>query len=91
MPSTAWPATTGVATASTEPSTLHTRKEPSSAACGRANPPILRRVAKDSGRRSSGAWVVWYSACHAVISMLMERAPTFQPETGTGAGEETTP
>ncbi len=69
--STTRPASTGIATASTAPTTLTTRNAESRRRCGRANAAIRRSVALDNRRRSWGSWPAWYIACQATISMLI--------------------
>ncbi len=69
--STTRPASTGVATASTAPTTLSARNTASRRRCGRAKPAMRRSVAAENGRVSSRACIAWYSECHACISMLI--------------------
>ena len=75
MASTTRPASTGVATASTAPTTLTARNAVSRLRCGRAKAPMRRSVAIENGRFSSWAWAAWYIDCHATISMLMRAPP----------------
>jgi hypothetical protein len=65
------PASTGVATASTAPTTLSTRNTASRRRCGRAKPAMRRSVERENGRVSSWACIAWYSEFHACISMLI--------------------
>jgi hypothetical protein len=53
------PASTGVATASTAPTTLNARNPVSLARCGRAKPRMRRNVARENGLRSSCAFIAW--------------------------------
>jgi hypothetical protein len=69
--STTRPASTGVATASTAPTTLTSRNAAIRRWCGLTNATIRRSVAMEKGRFSSWAFAAWYIEFHATISMLM--------------------
>ena len=68
---TTCPANSGVATASTAPTTLSTRKPISWARCGRAKARMRLTVCHEKGRLSCWAIIAWYIEFHAAISMLM--------------------
>jgi len=73
--STTRPASTGVATASTAPTTLSSRNAASRRRCGRANAAMRRSVAREKERFSGWPWPARYIACQATLSMLMSELP----------------
>ena len=69
--STTRPASSGVATARTAPTTLSTMNAASIPRRGRAKARIRRTVAQENGRRSCWAVITLYSEFQAANSMLM--------------------
>ncbi len=72
MALTTCPASSGVATASTAPTTLSTRKPTSCARWGVAKARMRFTVSHENGRLSCWAIIAWYIEFHAAISMLIE-------------------
>ncbi len=72
--STTFPASTGVATASSAVTTLSSRKRWICRRWGRAKSRMRRSAARENGRRSCWAFIALCSECHAVTSMSMGRS-----------------
>jgi hypothetical protein len=87
MASTTRPASSGVATASAEVTTLSARKAPSWRRRGLAKPRMRSSTFLENGRFSCCAVMVWYSVIHADVSMLIA-APSVRPACSIDSGAD---